>query len=240
MVKMTAALEVVLQTLLAFFSILFITRILGRKQLAQLTVHEYINGITFGSIAATLATDFNQRTWQHLIGLFLFGLLTYIMSYITSKNRKISKIVEGEPTVVIEDGKILEKNLFKFHYTVDDLNHLLRAKDMVDITKIKYGILENTGELSIVKVPTEETVKTKDLNIISKEEDIPTEVVITGNILFENLRMRNISAQWLLSQLKIMGIKDIKEVYFASIDKDHRLYVDRIDDKLNSRRDIDD
>jgi len=237
---MTTAFEVILQTLLAFFSILFITRVLGRKQLAQLTVHEYINGITFGSIAGTLATDINQRTWQHLIGLVLFGLLTYIMSYITMKNRKASQIIEGEPTLVIEEGKILEKNLSKYHYTVDDLNHLLRTKDMVDIKKIKYGILETTGELSIIKISSEENVKISNLNLIQKEQDLPTEIVITGNMVFENLRLRNISVKWLLDQLRVMGIKDIKEVYFASIDKENNIYVDRMDDHQNTGRDIED
>ncbi len=232
--------EIVLQTLLAFFSILFITRIIGRKQLAQLTVHEYINGITFGSIAATLATDINQRTWQHLIGLFLFGILTYLMSYITMKSRKASQVIEGEPTIVIEDGKILEKNLSKFHYTFDDLSHLLRSKDIVDIQKVKYAVLETTGEINIVKVSSEETVKMSNLNLHKKESDIPTEIIITGNIIFENLKIRNISTKWLLSQLKAMGIKDIKEIYFASIDRDKKIYVDKVDDKISPKRDVED
>ena len=103
--------EIIIQTLLAFFSIWFITRILGRKQIAQLTVYEYINGITFGSIAATLATDLSQRTWHHLIGLFLFGILTWLMSWISIKNDAVNQLLQGEPVIVIEDGKILEKNL---------------------------------------------------------------------------------------------------------------------------------
>lgn len=118
--------EIGIQTLLAFFSIWFITRILGRKQIAQLTVYEYINGITFGSIAATLATDLNQRTWHHLIGLFLFGILTWGMSYISLKNDGINQLLQGEPVIVIEDGKILEKNLKRCLYSINDLLEQLR------------------------------------------------------------------------------------------------------------------
>lgn len=235
---MKVGIEVALQTLLAFFSILFITRILGRKQLSQLTVYEYINGITFGSIAGTLATDINQRTWQHLIGLLIFGILTYIISYICMVSRKAAEVIEGEAVLVIEDGKILEKNLQKFHYTSNDLNHLLRQKDIFDLKNVKYGILETTGEISIVKVAEQENVKVSDMGITGKEEELQTEIIIMGGIIYENLEKRNISAKWLIGQLKTMGIKDIREVFYASIDKDKQIYVDKMDDHLDSDLDI--
>lgn len=230
--------EIVLQTLLAFFSILFITRILGRQQISQLTVHEYINGITFGSIAATLATDVNQRTWQHLIGLFLFGGLTFLFSYIVTKNRTIAKVVQGEPVVVIQDGKILEKNLETFHYTVDDLFAMLRKKDVFDINSVRYGILENSGELSVIKVATKENAKVDDLNIIPKQEDLPTEVIVMGNIIYENLRKRNLPMKWLVDQLKMKAVTDIRDVYYASVDANNQLYVDKVEDHLRHERKI--
>ncbi|WZL72180.1 DUF421 domain-containing protein [Clostridiaceae bacterium 35-E11] len=234
---MKIMIEIVLQTLLAFFGILFITRILGRQQVAQLTMHEYINGITFGSIAATLATDVNQRTWHHLIGLILFGILTFLISYLNTKSRIFSKVVQGEPVLVIQDGKILEKNLTRFRYTVDDLTHLLRKKDIFDMTKVKYGILETTGELSVIKVAQEENVKISDLNLQTKQEDLPIEVIVTGNIIYQNLQKKNLTAKWLFTQLKMMGVKDLKEVFYASIDGSNRLYIDKMEDRLANTRD---
>jgi uncharacterized membrane protein YcaP (DUF421 family) len=235
---MKVMIEIILQTLLSFFSILFITRILGRQQVAQLTIHEYINGITFGSIAATLATDLNQRTWHHFIGLFLFGGLTFLMSYISQKNRTISKIIQGEPVLVVQDGRILEENLAKFHYTSDDLTHLLRKKDIFDINNVKYGILETTGELSVVKIAQEETVKTSDLNIVTQQEELFTEVIVMGNIIYENLTKRKVTAKWLFSKLKMMGITDIKEVFYGAIDKNNQLYIDKVEDHFNPKQDI--
>lgn len=231
--------EVVLQTLLAFFSILFITRILGRQQVAQLTVHEYINGITFGSIAATVATDLGQHTWIHLIGLFLFGALTLLMSYIIVKSRKASKIIQGEPILVIKDGRILEKNLNRFHYTVGDLTHLLRKKDVFCITDVKFGILETTGELSVIKVAEKDNVKVEDFNNLHvNQQELDTDIIVTGNIIYDNLQSRNLSVKWLTSQLKKMGIKDIKDIYYASMDKHNKIYIDRYDDNINDPNDI--
>lgn len=229
---MKLAFEITLQTILAFFAILFITRILGRQQISQLTLQEYVTGITFGSIAATLATDINQRTWQHLIGLVLFGALTYLVSYISSKNMNFARIIQGEPIVVVKDGKILEENLKRFHYTVDDLHHLLRKKDVFDISDVKYGILETTGEISVIKVAHKNTPTLEDLNILGKQDDIKTEVIITGNIIYENLASRNLTAQWLIDQLNMQGISDIREVYYANLDENNKLYIDKYKDNI--------
>ena len=235
---MKTFIEVTIQTILAFFSILFIARLLGRQQVAQLTLHEYINGITFGSIAATLATDTNQRTWSHLLGLVLFGVLTYIISIISIKSRKASKIIQGEPVIVIQDGRILEKNLERFHYTIDDLNHLLRKKDVFDITDVRYGVLETTGEISIVKIAQKENIKAEDFAIQPKQTELLTDIIVTGNIIYENLRKRSLSVKWLVSQMSIMGVKDIREVFFASVDSNNQLYIDRMEDMLPKQTDI--
>jgi uncharacterized membrane protein YcaP (DUF421 family) len=235
---MKEVIDIFLQTLIAFFAILFITRILGRQQVAQLTVYEYINGITFGSIAATVATDLGQSTWGHIIGLFLFGALTLLIGYISRKNRGFSKVVQGEPVLVIQDGHILEKNLSRFHYNVDDLTHLLRIKDVFNITDVKYGILETTGELSILKVAEKENIKVEDMNLQTTQEELVTDIIVTGMIIYDNLKKREISMKWLTSQLKMMGVTDVKDIYYATLDKDKKIYIDYFRDNLINPVDI--
>lgn len=230
--------DIGLQTLIAFFAILFIARLLGRQQVAQLTVYEYINGITFGSIAANMATDLSQSTWGHIVGLFLFGALTYIIGYISKKKRNFSKIVQGEPILVVQDGHILEKNLSRFHYTVDDLTHLLRKKDIFNILDVKYAILETTGEVSILKVAEKENLTVEDMNLQITQEELITDIIVTGVIIYENLKKRNISVKWLTGQLKMMGVKDIKDIYFATLDKDKKIYIDYYSDNLTNPVDI--
>jgi uncharacterized membrane protein YcaP (DUF421 family) len=230
--------DVVLQTLLSFFAILFIARILGRQQVAQLTVFEYINGITFGSIAATLATDTSPKSWPHFVGLVLFGALTYLMSLIATKSRTASKVIEGEPVLVVQDGKILEKNLTRFHYTVDDLTHLLRKKDVFAISDVKYAILETTGEISILKIPQKEYVKLEDLKLYGKREELETDIIVTGKIIYENLKKRNLNVKWLLDQLKLMGVSSLDDIYYATLDENDKLYIDSIRDNLTRPVDI--
>ncbi len=231
--------EIIVQTVLAFFTILFITRLLGRQQISQLTLYEYINGITFGSIAATLATDLNQRTYHHFMGLILFGVLTSIVSYISLKNRPFRKVVEGEPILAIYQGQLLERNLSKARYSMDELNELLRKKDCFSIDDIEYGILEINGDLNIIKKPTKRTVTPEDLNILNPtSENLHTEMIIGGHVIYENLRKKNISGKEFFKKLRSKGIKSISEVMYCTIDNKDNIYVDKFKDNIDTSIDF--
>lgn len=230
--------EIFIQTLLAFFTILFITRLLGRQQIAQLTFHEYINGITFGSIAAALATDVDNQTMQHFFGLILFGLLTWIVSIISLKKRSFRKVVVGEPILIIQKGKILEKNLKRSRYSIDEINMLLRQNNCLSPEDIEYGILEVNGQLSAFMKSDKKTVTVGDLHLKTKAETIPTEIIIGGQIIYENLQKRKLSGKGLMKKLKNKNIKKIEDVMYATIDKDGKLYVDKYNDNLKENIDF--
>ncbi|CAH2214226.1 YetF domain-containing protein [Tepidibacter aestuarii] len=231
-------LEIIIQTFLAFFAILFITRLLGRQQVAQLTFYEYINGITFGSIAATLATDLDNNTMQHFTGLILFGLLTGVFSLISLKNRSFRKVTEGEPILVIEDGKVLENNLKRIRYNIDEITVLLRQNNCLSPEDVAYGILEMNGKLSVFKKTEKNTVTLKDLNIKAKAESIPTEIIIGGQVIYENLKKKNLSGKDLMNKLRAYGVKRTEEVMYATIDENGKMYVDKYHDKLKNNIDF--
>lgn len=238
MITIESFIEVVIQTFLAFFGILFIARLLGRQQVAQLTFFEYVNGITFGSIAATLATDINQNTFHHLIGLFLFGILTALVSYIALKKRSFRKVVEGEPVIVIQNGKILENNLKRIRYSMDELNLLLRSRNVFSPSDVEYALIEINGNISILKKQDKRTITTGDFGIQGKSESLQAEIIIGGQIIYENLREKNISGKELLDMLTPFGIKRIDEISYASIDENNKLYVDMYEDNLTNTLDI--
>jgi len=225
--------EITIQTLLAFFGIWFITRLLGRKQMAQLTVYEYINGITFGSIAATLATDLSQRTWHHLIGLFLFGFFTWGMSYLSMKSKKLEILFQGEPIIVIEQGKILEDNLKRCLYTVNDLLEQLRTGNVFDINDVKYAIVESNGNLSIMRYEDKEPATLKDIGIMPGTREPFTAVILNGKLIHENLKNMQIDERWLKNQLGGKGIFDFKDVMYAAVNRNKQMYIDVFKDNLS-------
>jgi len=233
--------EVIIQTFLAFFAILFYTRILGKQQVGQLTFFEYINGITFGSIAAVLATDVGQKqTVVHLLALTLFTVLTFIMEVTALKSRPLRKIIAGEPTIVIHNGKVLEGNMKKMRYNFDELLMQLREKGVFYIGDVEYAILEPDGNLSVELKSQQKPLTREDLDVSSSYEGLSVELILDGEVLHQNLEQIGLDENWLLGELEKKGIKDVKEVKLAVLSSNGNLFVDLDKDELNTPMDITD
>ena len=229
---------VFLQTLVSFVVLLFLTRLLGKQQVSQLTFYEYLNGITFGSIAANVATDDLANAPDHLIGLVSYGLLTLAVSRMALKNRKFRKMVAGEPVVVIQDGNILEDNLREMNMNLDELTMLLRAENIFDYKELELAIIEQSGALSVLKKPAYQGVTRKDLHIREKSKGLAVEVIIDGQIIYENLRAMDLDGRWLVEQLRQRKIANASQVCLATVNKQQKLQIDLFDDVIPGMMDL--
>ncbi|GAA5417815.1 UPF0702 transmembrane protein YetF [Paraliobacillus ryukyuensis] len=234
------ALVVLVRVIISFFSLLIYTRLLGKQEVGQLSFFDYINGITIGSIAATLATDLSSKAWAHWVGLSGYGLLTFLLQFITVKNRYLGKVLDGEPTVVIEDGKILEKNLMKMRIKVGEIMLLLRDRGIFDISQVKLAVLEINGNLSVLQKSEYLPVTPKDLNIHTTPSALSTEVIQDGIIIEQNLQQRKKDRNWLLQQLQAQGITEVHQVFYALILPNDQLYIDKYEDNVNEKSDMGD
>lgn len=237
---MEETLVVVVRGVIAFFTLLIFARLLGKQQMANLTFFDYINGITIGSIAGTLATDLETKALAHWVGLATFVALTFLFQYLTLKSRYFAKVVDGQPVMVIANGKMLEKNLAISRIKKDDLLMMLRQKNIFDITQVAYAIYEPDGNLSVLPKAEYQPLTPKDLNLTVKPAGLMTELIVDGQLLEQNLRQRKKDKEWLQWQLMAHGVGDIKEVSFAAILPDGQLYVDKYSDRIGNEYDIGD
>ncbi len=231
---------VFLQTLVSFLILLLLTRLLGKQQVSQLTFYEYLNGITFGSIAANMASDDLANAPDHLIGLVTYGVLTMLVSWLALKNRTFRKVVTGEPVIVIQDGNILEGNLRKMHMDLDELTMLLRAEGIFDYKELELALIEQSGALSILKKPAYQAVTQKDLHLRGKSKGLSVEVIIDGQIIFDNLRAMDLDGKWLLKQLRERKIASASQVCLATVNKEKQFHFDLYDDVIPGMIDISD
>ena len=146
--SLNEGLVVAIRAIIGFFSLLIFTRVIGKEQISQLNFFDYVLGITIGSIAATVTTDLSSRAWPHWVGLLVWAVLGYLMEIITLKSRNAAKYLEGEPAIIIKDGKIMEKALKQEKYRVSDILSLLRNEGIFDINEVRYAIIEPNGRLS--------------------------------------------------------------------------------------------
>lgn len=225
---MDTVLTTSLRTLLGFCVLLFLTRILGKKQLSQMTFFTYITGIALGNIAGDMVVHRDIKLIDGVTGLILWAMLSLTVEYISLKSSKARVLLDGEPTIVIKNGKILEKALASNKLNMDDLSMLLRTKNIFSVKDVDYAVLEPNGQLSVLKKVENEPVTQKDAHILPPPRQyIPTELVVDGKIVRRNLQELNLSQEWLDNQLKMSGVDSIEEVFFVELQSDGSLYIDK-------------
>ena len=237
---MNEGLVVLVRAIIGFFSLLIFARILGKEQISQLTFFDYILGITIGSIASELTVDLSSRAWPHWVGLITWASLAYLMEIISLKWRYAAKYIEGEPAIVIMNGRIMEDVLRKMKIRISDIMVLLRNKGVFDLNEVDYVIMEPNGQISVLKKSEHLPLTPKDMNISVSPTGISTELIYDGEIVEENLKEMNKDTKWLMKELKKRGIKDVSEVFLATLNDAGSLYVDKYKDNIKKVKDIGD
>ncbi len=220
--------EMLLRTTGAFFAILILARIIGKKQLSQLTFFHYITGITVGSIASEIAAQAETPFFDGMISLVWWCVLTIIITRVTLKNKRLRILFDGKPTVMIKNGVIYPSALKKEHLHVDELMMMLREKDIYSLDEVLHVTFETNGEIGVMKKPSSRNVTQQDMQIKPTEVlFFPIEVVSDGKIIYENLHQADLDEQWLMRKLRKKNIENVDDVFFAQLLENGSLFVSK-------------
>ena len=143
--------ELILRLVIAFATLIILTRLMGRKEISQMTSFNFVSAISIGTLGASLAIDSTISITNGLLALVAWSVFTIFMSYLDIKSPKFRVAVEGEPIILIKKGQIMEDELRKVRLDIDALNSLLRKKNVFSVTDVDYAIFETDGSLSIMK-----------------------------------------------------------------------------------------
>ncbi|GAB6138406.1 YetF domain-containing protein [Halanaerobaculum tunisiense] len=231
--------EAIWTTILIFIMLVVLTRVIGRKLLAQLTFYDFVTGVTIGTIAGAYVVNEAEGA-AVLLSPIVLALCSLGLGYLTVKSLRIRKIFKGEPVVIIQNGKILEENMFKSRYTLDALEMQLRQKGVFNINQVEFAVLESNGKLSVLKKSSYNPVTPKDLDLDTQYQGLPTEIIKDGEVLEQNLRQNNLDFNWLYSTLNQQGVDDISKVMLASLNTDGSLYLDLKDEEANYTQQVED
>ncbi|OOM77774.1 DUF421 domain-containing protein [Clostridium sp. BL-8] len=213
---------------LIFLVLLILTRILGKKQMSHLTFFNYITGITIGSISANMIHELDESFIEDLISLIWWCILTLLLEYIGLKSGKLRQLIDGQPTILIKKGKIMKDELKANRVNIDDLSMMLRKQNIFSIKEVEYAILEPIGNLSIMKKPQEQQITKSDMSIpLSTLKYLPSEIIVDGKIIHANLKELNLSKTWLEAELKRQNISSIKDIFYAEVQSDGTLFIDK-------------
>lgn len=194
-------LETILKTIITILFMLILTKIIGSRQISQLTLYDYIVGITIGSIAAEICISDEIPIYIGLISLAIWGIITICLAILTNKSLKLRKLLSGVPVLIMEKGKIIEKNLKKVRLDVNDLLRELRIKNYFNIEEIEYVYFESNGKLSILPFDENKPSTKKDNTSNFQENSLTTCLIIDGKIVHENLKSTKKDNNWLAQEL---------------------------------------
>ena len=204
---------------MAYLTLFIIAKLLGKKQIAQLSFIDYVVGITIGSIAAEMATDTVNPFYHYIIAMTIFLVFDFAVTLISRKGALLKKLLCGRPLMIIENGKINYKELKKSKLTVDEVLGMARDKDYFDINQIAFGILETSGKLSILPKAEEKQPVCKDLSITPPPPELTDYLIIDGVLRKDVMEQNGYSEEWIKRGLGINCDKDLKNILLASYDE---------------------
>lgn len=224
-------LEIIVRTLSAAFVLFLMTRILGKRQLSQLTFFEYVTGITIGDLAAFLSINHDQDWYIALVAIVTWFFVSLGIEFLQMKSKKSRDVIDSKGTVLIKDGKVLEDNLKKEKLTNEELMEQLRRKSIFKVSQVEYAVIEPDGQVNALLKDQYQPITLAQLGIKMPTEAEPQTVILDGKMMDEPLATAGFSRQWLNTELEKQGVS-LENVFLGQVDGYGQLYVDLYDDKI--------
>ncbi len=221
-----------------FIALFVLTKVLGKTQISQITAFDFISALVLGELIGNALFDEKTGIPEIAFVVFVWGALMYVTEFITQRFKRTRSLLEGNPSIVIYNGELIRDTMKKNKLDVNQLQHMLRAKDIFSMDEIQHAILEANGTISVLKKSDYQTLSRKDMKLASKSVYLPISLVNDGEILYDNLREKNLTEEWLLEELKKQDYHDIKEIFHVEYQKDKDLLIFPIINRNHQKWDV--
>ena len=218
-------LDIIFRTLFIYITLLIVMRVMGKREVGQLSPFDLVVAIVIAELAALPMTEQHISLIQGILPIITLMFAEVFLSWLCLKSIAARKLISGTPSIVIVNGRINEDQMRRSRYNINDLLTQLRDKGISNINDVEFAILETSGRLSVIPKSQKRQVTPEDLQIATIYEGLSVPLIIDGRVLYKNLSKTGLSQEWLICELKTRGIALAKEVLFASLDTKGQLYV---------------
>ena len=215
---------VIITAFVSLIVLFLLTKLIGNKQLSELTMFDYIVSITIGSIAAEMATEL-ETPERPLIAMCVYAFVSFGISLLVSKSIKLRRLLFGHSMVLMRAGKLYRKNFKKANLDLNEFLMQARLCGYFDLSAIDTAIMEASGKISFMPYAAKRPATPEDLNLVPNAETVFFNVIMDGEVLAENLKYAGRDLNWLNNELKVQGIKAMSEVFLATLDNNGTLNV---------------
>lgn len=204
-------------TSVASLAVLFVlTKLMGNKQVSQLSMFDYIIGISIGSIAAEFATEL-ENPEHSLLAMVIYAVIAYLVSVVTGKSVNARKIIIGRPLILLDNGKLYRKNFRKARIDISDFLTHCRNQGYFDLADIQTAVFEYNGAVSLLPAETARPLTPEDMQLNPQQQKLIVNVILDGHISEVNLKMTGNNKVWLEKQLHEQGYRSEKEVFLGTV-----------------------
>lgn len=214
---MNDVLPMLYETLFGFFALFVLTKVLGKRQMSQLTAFDFISAVIIGELVGNALFDKKAGILDIAYVIFLWGTLLYIVDMITQKFKGSRKLLAGKPSIVIYEGEIIYEEMKKSKIDISELQQLLRTKDVFSLREVEFAILETDGQLSVLKKSAYQTPTKQDLQVKQSKPQLATTLISDGEILQDNLMEADLTEEWLDAELKKQNFNSKNEIFYAEL-----------------------
>jgi len=210
--------KVLLSSTVSLTALFLLTKIMGNREMSQLSMFDYISSIAIGAIAGEMAAMSTDTIIEPLLSMTILAMVTLCINYLTCKSIKLRRFIQGQALILYQDGQIYEKNLLHAKMDIGELLAICRIQGYFNLEDIYSIYLESNGQISILPMEVKRPVCPSDMNMNPVQTKPMASIIIDGRIMKSNLHRTGKNENWLNKKLKEKGVTDIKEVILATFD----------------------
>ena len=216
---------IIIRTLIVYFTLLIMMRLLGKRQLGEMELSEFVVAALVADLASPPLQDLGIPMINGIVPVLTLFCCEVFISWAAMKSIRLRAILFGKPGVLIKDGQIMHQEMEKNRFTADELMQELRNQGCMDISKIKYAILETDGRVNVIKYPAEMPLTAAQMEIDCPDTGYPLIVISAGRIVESNLKRLSLDAGWLKNELQAKKIDCTDKVYLMTVNSAHQSFI---------------
>lgn len=215
---------VLVRTLIIYFALLLALRLLGKRQLGEMELSEFVVAALIADLASHPLQDMGIPLINGLIPILVLCCCEVLIAGLSMKSIRLRSLIFGKPSLLIVKGKILQQEMYRNRFTLDELMQELRSQAVTDLSSVEYGVLETNGKLSLILSPEERPATAGQLKLQAKDEGYPSIVISDGRVLEANLRHLGLDRAWLDRQLRSRGASSPRQVFLMTVSSTGTVY----------------
>lgn len=216
---------VLIRTIIVYLTLLIAMRLMGKRQLGEMELSEFVVAALIADLAAHPLQDIGIPLINGIVPVLTLFCCEVFISGISMKSIKFRSLLFGRPSLLIQNGKILQNEMHSNRFTPEELMQELRNQGIYDISRVQYAVLETNGTLNVMPRADDKPVTARMLKIDTEEECYPSIVINNGRILENNLRWLGLDTNWLAKKLRTEKLGGPENIYLMLADKQGRTYI---------------